>query len=1049
MTQYNPSFNVTNYELRSYTNPYLNPEQTQQTDNVESRVNLQLDFLAQMLGWNGPNYWSNLAITVDQKRQLLGGTFGVYNSYIVPQVYEIRAWENKIVIYADSLFPASAQFSGIDKIVIGDLEYEVQSVEGQGNLVTISIGELSQEFLDLFESGEPLKVSYPSARPAPFYRPSIGISGDYSFLCGSDTGSLVLYPSYDKSHQFPVRFPVLFLGSTYYFNQPIYLSLSSSLSPDIYPLYDPDLGLWVLQVPLSLDQTLGTTAFLAWANSNSVEANNYSLEVTLQQWVDPSDWGNTDTLSNFLGTWGNKGGHLPFNFVFDAISLHGFDEQNSIFLDNFNQNLKFNDLVNYIYYQKTVVSPSSPPGPEPGDLWWNDETGALAVWLPSTNECNNWVEIDYRQSPNQLPPPEVVYPDVATFRAQSSSLPSGSIARIDDINGLTTSDNIINLTGTIVVPGILILHKVGSYWLTDEFRLQTVSDFSSCAQVLPYETSVLLFNASGLEPDEGSYTIRNLSITITGNYEVRLLKRYTNTTWEIFPDTFLKYIAFSAMLDTPLQGEMWWDYGNPDPKTRAASIFYSSPSPIDTVSILEPGLNLVDGIYTGVDLISLSGTGGLATADITVTGNEVVSITIVDLGDMYQLGDILGPNPLTFPALVGSTFEVQSTASQAWVSVNGHDLSAPPAPTLDLGVILFYCNGQLLQDGVSYITNDFDITYTSDPVTGEYSFVYKPYTFIAKTQLPAITISDSNTTTYRSDITDLVFSGIRYFVSPNVYNAETPLRVWKSQALQVVDTLEHLAEDNYINPLRADLNTGPGPENWEKYFIRLPFDYGRNETEWQKVALVCQNFATYGSSVVPEFMRCPPEDDVPAIYEELFLYNQPIPDYTYVYSEPYFYSNLAYTNSVESGQYQNAGIFPAVDFEFDDFFEAELIDYDPLHSRQADVTSPVTQGYGNWVGEYININPCVALTGHLLTDLISGGVEPVQAPVWDASIYKFAPTCENNATSYTVDSNHYKIGYAYFVADASAAEDAFFDVAQEASWRYTVNQPRNSYLLTR
>jgi hypothetical protein len=196
-------------------------------------------------------------------------------------------------------------------------------------------------------------------------------------------------------------------------------------------------------------------------------------------------------------------------------------------------------------------------------------------------------------------------------------------------------------------------------------------------------------------------------------------------------------------------------------------------------------------------------------------------------------------------------------------------------------------------------------------------------------------------------------------------------------------------------------------------------------------------------------MQCPPEDDVPAIYEELMLYGQPIPDYTYVYSEPYLYSSIAYTNNTESGQYQNSGVFPASDVEFDDFFEAELTEYDALHNRQADVTSPVTQGYGNWQGQYVNINPCQAITGHLITDLLSGAVEPVAPPVWDASIYKFAPTCENEAATYSVDSNHFRIGYAYFVADASAAEDAFFDISQESSWRYRVNQPRTSYSLAR
>jgi hypothetical protein len=1051
MTQYNSNFNVENYELRGYTNPYLSPTQKTQTQIVEERVNGQLDFLAQMLGWNGPNYWTNLATTVDQKRQLLGGTFGVYNSYIIPRIYEIKSWSNEIVIYRDSLFPASAQFSGIDKVVIGDLEYEVQSVEGTGELVTISVGELNEEFFNLFESGEPLRVSYPSARPAPFYRPNIGVSGDYSFLCGSESGSLTLYPSYDTSRQFPFRFPVLFFGSTYYFDQPIYLSLDSSLVPFLEPTYNPELSLWVLQLPFNLEETLGQTVFLAWANSNSVESSNYSIEVTLQEWFDPSDWTSTDVLSNFLGTWGNKGGDLPFNFVFDSLSIHGMDERNSVYLGEFQQSLNFNDLVNYVYYQKTVVSPSAPPGPKVGDLWWNQETGVLAVWFPSADGCSNWVEVDYRQSLNQVPAPEVVYPDVATFQTLSPSLPEDAIVRIDDITGLSTADNIVNLTGTITVPGFVILHRMKGtpYWIADEFRILSVADFTVCAQVLPTNTSVLLFNSNGLEPNGGSYTVQNLSITLTGDYELRLLKRYTNTTWEIFPDSFLKYIAFSSLFGGPLQGEMWWDYVNPDPKTRSSAIYYSSPSPITALAISEPGTNLTDGVYLSVGLTALSGTGGLATANITVAGGSVTAVTLVSPGDLYQIEDVLGPDSLTFPNLVGATFVVTQTASEDWVALSQQMQSGPPSPLLDFSTILFYCNGRLLQDGVSYITDDFDLTYTSNLATGTYEFTYRPYTYISRVQLPTITISDSNTTVYRSDITNLVFSGITYYVSPNVYNAETPLRVWKAQALQVANTLEHLAEDNYVNPLLADLNTGPGPENWEKYFIRLPLEYGRNESVWQKVSLVCQNFATYGSSVVPERMQCPPEDDVPAIYEELMLYGQPIPDYTYVYSEPYLYSSIAYTNNTESGQYQNSGVFPASDVEFDDFFEAELTEYDALHNRQADVTSPVTQGYGNWQGQYVNINPCQAITGHLITDLLSGAVEPVAPPVWDASIYKFAPTCENEAATYSVDSNHFRIGYAYFVADASAAEDAFFDISQESSWRYRVNQPRTSYSLAR
>lgn len=960
MTQQNPVFNVLDFEYRNYTNPYLTPDQATEVAQTEERVNGQLDFLAQMLGWNGPNYWGNLASTPDQKRQLLGGTFGVYQSYVIPKIYEIRNWDNKIVI--DRLqFIEPGRQTQVARILLGDDVYQLRSVEVEGDKYVISIGELDDNFFTQIANNVPLRADIPTYRPAPFSRPSVGIAGDYSFVCGNESGNLTLYPAYDTQKKFPYKFPILFPGSVYYFNQPIYLSLDeATLDPFVSPEYDSEKGLWFFQVPKSLENPAGITAYLAWANSDVTQANNASLGVILQPWVDPSDWGSINILDNFRGAWGNKGGDLPFNFVFDSLSIHGFNDSESIYLPTIEKELNFNDIVNYIYYQKTTISELAPGAANPGDLWWNDNTGLLSVWLPNEG-CGSWVEIDYRQQPRQTPAPQVVYPNVGAFQAGSGALPVGTIVRIDDISGLSILDNVIGVQGTLTSPGWLVLHRDSSapYWTPDEFGYANVSDFEADSLLLPYKVPVTIFDATGLAPATSSYEVQNLSITIGGDYEVLLIKYYNNKTWNIYPDSILKYIAYSALFGSPLEGQMWWDFINGDPNTRSAAIYYET----------------------------------------------------------------------------------------AWVNVNSHPQSGPPAPVLDLDVVLFYCNGVLMQDGVSYVDDDRIVTYTSDPVNGKYDFVYMPRTFAGQVQLPTITISDSLTTTYRADITDLAFSGITYYMSPNVYNAETPLRLWKAQALQVAETVDHLEENNFINPLLADINNGPGPENWERYFIRLPLEYGRNEDVWQKVALVCQDFGYWGSTIDPEKMRCPPEDDLPAIYEELFLYDQPIPDYTYVYCEPYLYSNVAYFNSVESGQFQNSGVFPASDVQFDEFNEAELIGYEPLHSRQADVTSPVNQGYGNWLGQYVNINPCETLTGFLTTDLLNDAVAPVAPPVWDASIYKFAPTCENAAASYNVDANHYKVGYAYFVADASAAEDAFFDVTQEASWRYPVTQPRGLYLV--
>jgi len=965
MTQYNPTFNPAEFELRDYTNPYLTPEQSEKVSEVESRVEENLNFVAQSLGWSGPNYWDSLATTVSEKRQLLSGSYGVYNSFVIPRIYEVRNWSNSLVVDRLQFLEAGRQ-TYVERIVLGEDIYQLRGVTVEGDKYVIFLGELPQSFYDQIAANVPLRVDIPTYRPAPFRRESVGVSGDSSFVCAADGTSLILYPGWDTERKFPYEFPILFAGSTYYFNQPVYLGFpqSGSLGQDVVAEYRSELEQWVLQVPATAQNTeSGLEGFLVWPYAGGNSGVTASLEVKVQSWVDPSDWGDLDVLENYRGTWNNKGGDLPFNFVFDALSIHGFDESNSVYLPTVERSWAFNDIVNYIYYQKTTISDLAPGGSNPGDLWWNDNTGALAVWLPGDSNCGEWVEIDYRQEPRQTPAPQVTYPDVASFQAGSGSLSVGTVVRIENVTGLAPADNVIGVQGALTSPAFLILHRETSapYWTPDEFGYFNVSDFEADSELLPFRVPVTLYDATGLAPQGTSYEVSNLSITISGDYEVLLIKYYTNTMWEVYPDSILKYIAYSALFGGPLQGQMWWDFVNSDPNTRSAAIYYET----------------------------------------------------------------------------------------AWVGVNTHPQSGPPTPVLDLGVVLFYCNGSSLQDGVAFIDDDFIFTCTGDSTTGKYNFVYTPRTFVGRAQFPTITISDSLTTTYRADITDLVFSGVTYYMSPNVYNAETPLRLWKAQDLQVAETLERLAENNFVNPLLADLNNGPGPENWEKYFVRLPLEYERNGPVWQKVALTCQDFGYWGSSVEPEQMRCPPEDDLPAIYEELFLYDTPVLDYTYVYCEPYLYSNVAYFNSVETGQYQNSGVFPASDVQFDEFQEAELIEYDPLHNRRADVTSPVAQGYGNWLGEYVNINPCVPLTGFFTTDLLNGSVEPVEAPVWDASIYKFPPSCENQPESYAVDANHYKVSYGYFVADASTAEDPFFDISQEAAWRYPVTQPRTLYVTPR
>ena len=958
------TFNPQQFELRNYTSPYVTPEQSAAITLTESRVNGQLDFLAQMLGWNGPNYWTNLPDSPNQKRQLQGGSFGVYNSFIIPEVYEIRNWNNTIVVNRiPFLDPGQRIF--VEKILVGNDQYDIVSLEVVGDTFVVGIGELTQSFYDQVQNNVPIQILIPSLRPAPFYRSEVGVSGDSSFLVSSDGSTLQLYPSYDNNRQFQYQSLSLFADSVYYFNQPVYVKYDlANLVPDISPTYDINAQLWYLQIPpTATKDSSSITVFLCWDYSDSTTPTTVSTSALVQTWQDCSDWGSVSTLKYYTGAWGNKGGPLPFNLAFDSLSIHGVSEDNAILTPTVQQSVSYNTLMTEIYSQQTPYDVTAPGTPQPGDLWWNPVTGALSVWYaPQYETCAAWVEIDYRQQPQFNPTPGAVFPDVATFAA--ATVPVGTTVLILDATGLSTADGIIGLTGTLTSnPSVTLFQGVGApYWTVYQFTFATVADFDADALVLPSNVTCTISDGTGLLPESTNYQVLNLDFQLLQPGPAVLTKMYTNTSWTISPDSILRYISNSALFGYENQGEMWWDYGNPVYATRAASIYIQS----------------------------------------------------------------------------------------AWVSVNAHPLSGPPAYFFDQLALRFYVNGNLLFTGVEFSTEDYIIQYVFNSVTEKYDFTYTPITLVGGTDLPTIEVSDSLEGTYRLDISQQIFGGIQYQMTPTVADAETPLRLWKTQDLQDAGTLAHIAEDNYINPLVADQNNGPGLENWERYFVRMPLDYGRNGVQWQKTALICQDFAYWGSSIEPEFMRCPPEDDRPAIYEELVLYGQPISDYTYVYSEPYLYSNIAYPNSPETGDFLNAGFFPTNDLPFDGYEEGYLQTYEPLHNRLADVTSQVGEGYGDWIGVYVNQNPCIGLSGFFVNDVIDGALDPVAAPLWDASIYKAAPTCEHDPGSYTVDANHYKIGYAYFVADASAAEDGFFDVQQTSAWRYpTEPLTRTLYVLPR
>ena len=87
-----PTFDVNEYELRGLTPDVFTKEQRDKLNKTLSRVHGQIDWTAQLLGFNGPNYWgqsdpradfsynwTGLPETMNEKRQMQVGAFAVYN----------------------------------------------------------------------------------------------------------------------------------------------------------------------------------------------------------------------------------------------------------------------------------------------------------------------------------------------------------------------------------------------------------------------------------------------------------------------------------------------------------------------------------------------------------------------------------------------------------------------------------------------------------------------------------------------------------------------------------------------------------------------------------------------------------------------------------------------------------------------------------------------------------------------------------------------------------------------------------------------------------
>lgn len=943
MAKYSPEFNAREYELRGSLPTFLTSDQKSEVAQITSRATDQIDWVAQILGWSGNQYWYPFVSSVDQRRQLLAGTFGVYNSFVYPEVLEVRNWENSVIV------KGNLEILEGDVFYVGQNTYPASRVEPGGagkNKIYFETADAS--FYSSINQGFQLKLADKRFLPAPIVRPSVAASSDFGFHCKEDGEKMLLFPGFDLEENLPFKQVHLYKGGKYSFDKPVTLKVNTNTT--LQPKYVQEREEWELHLPETPDFPYSPTAELRFKSSKAI--------VGIKDWADPSDWYNPGELTPFRGVWSEKGGYRPLHYVFDALSLHGYKDS-SIFLEKIERGLKFDDLLNFVYYQRSNVSEGYQPKESMSQVWWNSETGSFSIYNQDPLRCGPWVEVDYPEDPERELAPDFIFPNVQSFRSYSSPFEDKAVVKLLDSSGLGSDGAIYNMTSGLTASGeaLLVYETSKNGWLPLLFSYADVGEFSQDAKDLPVNVKVEIEDSSGLKGVDEDFTVANLQITVEGQYKTSLMKYEKDGSWYLSPPSHLKYIgrtrlfASSLDYDNPVEGEMLWDFNEPNPNLRGASIY----------------------VYNRWEIDSNSGQ----------------------------------------PLLKGD-----------WVQINDKSQSATPPEGVDFGVILVYCNGSLVNPGEPFIDGKYEFSYTVNSTDGLLEFSCTPTTPDGFFKLPRVEISDSITSSYVFDITDLVFSGLTYYMAPDVSGSEKLLRVVKYDPLYCIDQPSLVNSERFPNGLVAGENSGPGDELWERYFLRLPIDYQRNGSEWQKINLVCQSFGYWGSSPNSEKMTCPAQQEKPEIYEELYLYNKE-PSSSYIYEEPYLYSASVKVYA-SGGDYDNSAVVPSPLRKDTVFQNSEVYPYDPLHERRANTSSPINKGFGDWEGVYYRATECSFISGFLSKDLEDGTLDPVTPPVWDASIYKFPQSCILDEESGEVDANHYKVGYAYFVAGYSAAGEAVF-----------------------
>lgn len=913
-----PIFDIEKYELRGELPKVYTPDQQRKLNEVLARVNGQIDWTAQMLGfsgtkvWGKPNPradgkydWTGLPSTMNEKRQMQVGAFGVYNK---------------------------------------DQEYE--------------------------------------SWPSPFNRSLIKASGDARVHVFERDGHIIMSPLGQGELIDFMRDPIFFVGASYVFDREVQFSVSGVPEEDFaeFETFYVSDQTWTRVTIKKTSETLSVSIV-------GVEAIPAPAQVL--DWSDVSDWAAPRIPEQFLGIWGNKGASLSFDHAFDALDLHGFDEQFGLKLVDFKTCFTLEELLARVGLEPTIWTPYAFDnlGIKVGDC-------AVAYPRPpyDAGEFYDNGDID-----------AVVPPD---------SLLNGG----DDFDDLPPLSEIVEegIYERVIGEDVVIL--------PDDF------EFFKCDLDCGYIVNLTQDKTPTLPcPDGGCPPTPEY---IPGISELCIQYEVTDVC-SIVQKPCVEWV-FDPSLDNGIYEAAYSLPSNPGPwATANDGEFDENPRCIDGVSVGPSDCDY--GEWCGFDE---------GTYDKKITYSTDPDEILLDCAadDLPGICDPVDGGILT--VFGPPDYEDCDCVTECCLVDNGpyNQLLVPPA-------FLGLPDGSGIIDGG--ITNGFCTIYDNT----DYDFTGIADCNLDNGQLespPPIEFADS--TNYDRVLLDCVpcsesedlipipcpvdpiyvslndiFGETRYEMLPTVRNSLSPLRLWKNQVLTVVDQVPP-DDTEYYNFLVADENRGPEPENAFRYFVRLPLEYTRNGKEWNRAAAVCDNLGYFSAPPALSETQADPPTLRPPLYSELY-WKGDLTDYVIFYDEDFLVS----TRRDDLLSVQEGFVDSKVSFEEEEFIPyqfASVTEYDAYDLRAPNVD-------GSWSGYYYENGTNFVRTGYVEVDLASLNIRqvaPELEPIYDKSFVEL-PNVEFPDSVDQAALKNYVVSYAYFVADFSAADDPVFDPDKPHCWR--------------